>query len=76
MQQEDRTTIKELKEDIVDDYSQWLDVAFTSTIDEMGLKSASLSNFELKIDNLIKLIQNGEIKPRIEGTVAGSPQKW
>lgn len=74
MTQEDE--IKIFKEICLKDYREWVKLGLLGMKDEIGLEKMSIDNFELKINNLIKLIENGEIKPRIEGTVAGSPKKW
>ena len=66
MEQEDE--IRTLKEICLEDYRKWVKLGLLGMRDEIELEKMSIDNFELKIDNLIKLIEK---QPNIYGTIDG-----
>lgn len=52
-------TVEEIKAEIIKDYRDWVELNFIGCLDQIGLACVAVENFELKLDKLIKTIQDG-----------------
>lgn len=50
--------IEEIKKDIINDYSEFTELAMMGMRDTMNLRQIAIDNFEQKIENLIKICKN------------------
>lgn len=51
---------QELAEDILNDFKEWVKIAISPMEEGMGVLEIVVKNFENKISNLIKIIEDGE----------------
>jgi hypothetical protein len=50
--------IEEIKKDILQDYAEFAELAMMGMNDTMNLKEIAINNFELKINELIKICKD------------------
>lgn len=62
--------IEQRKEDLINDYISWVDVAFTNVIDHIDIRELAITNFKFQLNKLLQYATENRCK--IEGAMDSS----
>lgn len=52
--------LEAIKQEIINDYSNWVEEAIKPLTDNIGIKNIAVDNFKLKLDKLIEYVTKTE----------------